>query len=369
MKIAGRDTGRIGLGCMGMTWAYGGRRSRRDRVDRDHPPRAGPRRDPARHGRHVRPVHQRGARRARDRRAPRRGRPGHQVRARGRGRGRVRPAPDGRPEHVRAAIDASLRRLQTDFVDLYQLHRVDPDVPLEETWGAMAELVAAGKVGAIGLSEVGVDELERAQAIHPVASVQSEGSLWTRDAFAEVVPWCAAHDAAFLPFAPLGRGFLTGKLEAADVPLGRLPQEQPALPAGGDGRQRALVETVKAVAARHDATPAQVALAWLLAQGDHIVPIPGTKRRSRLEENAAAARWCSAPRTSPSSMRSRTRSARATERANAAGRASPRSLSGRASRPTPRGPSCGSRCGARSRAPAAARRAAARRAARRSGPR
>ena len=196
---------------------------------------------------------------------------------------------NGRPEHVRSAIDASLRRLQTDFVDLYQLHRVDPEVPLEETWGAMAELVAAGKVGAIGLSEVGVEELERAQAIHPVASVQSEGSLWTRDAFAEVVPWCAAHDAAFLPFAPLGRGFLTGKLETQTFPSGDFRKNNPRFQPEAMDANATLVETVKTVAARHDATPAQVALAWLLAQGEHVVPIPGTKRRSRLEENAGAA--------------------------------------------------------------------------------
>src|SRR3954452_10538213 len=196
---------------------------------------------------------------------------------------------DGRPEHVREAVDASLRRLGTDFIDLYQLHRVDPEVPLEETWGAMAELVAAGKVGAIGLSEVGVEELERAQAIHPVASVQSEGSLWTRDAFAEVVPWCAAHDAAFLPFAPLGRGFLTGKLETQTFPSGDFRKNNPRFQPEAMDANAALVETVKAVAARLDATPAQVALAWLLAQGEHVVPIPGTKKRSRLEENAAAA--------------------------------------------------------------------------------
>ena len=197
---------------------------------------------------------------------------------------------DGRPEHVREAIDGSLRRLRTDFIDLYQLHRVDPEVPLEETWGAMAELVAAGKVGAIGLSEVGVDELERAHAIHPVASVQSEGSLWTRDAFAEVVPWCAAHGAAFLPFAPLGPRLPHRRADAAEVPVRatsarttRASSPRRWTPTPRWSRR------VKAVAARHDATPAQVALAWLLAQGEHVVPIPGTKRRSRLEENAAAA--------------------------------------------------------------------------------
>jgi aryl-alcohol dehydrogenase-like predicted oxidoreductase len=195
---------------------------------------------------------------------------------------------NGRPEHVRASIDGSLKRLRTDFVDLYQLHRVDPEVPLEETWGVMAELVDAGKVGALGLSEVSVDELERAHAIHPVASVQSEASLWTREAFAEVVPWCAAHDAKFLPFAPLGRGFLTGRLEPQKFPPGDFRKNNPRFQVEAMDANKALVETVKAIAERREATPAQVALAWLLGQGEHITPIPGTKRRSRLEENAAA---------------------------------------------------------------------------------
>jgi aryl-alcohol dehydrogenase-like predicted oxidoreductase len=190
---------------------------------------------------------------------------------------------------VREAIDASLRRLRTDHVDLYQLHRVDPDVPLEETWGAMAETVAAGKARAIGMSEVSVAELERAQAIHPVASVQSEASLWTRDAFAEVVPWCAAHGAAFLPFAPLGRGFLTGALAPRSFGPGDFRKNNPRFQRDAMDANEALVERVRAVAGRHASTPAQVALAWLLAQGDHIVPIPGTRRAERLEENAAAA--------------------------------------------------------------------------------
>src|SRR3954451_17305930 len=196
---------------------------------------------------------------------------------------------DGRPEHVREAIEGSLRRLQTDFVDLYQLHRVDPEVPLEETWGAMAALVQEGKVGALGLSEVSAGELERAHAIHPVASVQSEASLWTRDAFAEVIPWCAEHDAAFLPFAPLGRGFLTGRLEPQNFPSGDFRKNNPRFQPEAMDANLALVERVKSVAERHGATPAQVALAWLLAQDEHVIPIPGTKRRSRLEENAAAA--------------------------------------------------------------------------------
>jgi aryl-alcohol dehydrogenase-like predicted oxidoreductase len=289
MKIAGRDTGRIGLGCMGMTWAYSAADRDEDEsiatIRRaldlgvtllDTADMYGPYTNEELVGRAIA------------------GRRGEVVLATKCGlvvedAGEYVLRRNGRPEHVRSAIDASLRRLQTDFVDLYQLHRVDPDVPLEETWGAMAELVGAGKVGAIGLSEVGVDELERAQAIHPVASVQSEGSLWTRDAFAEVVPWCAAHDAAFLPFAPLGRGFLTGKLETQTFPSGDFRKNNPRFQPEAMDANAALVETVKAVASRHDATPAQVALAWLLAQGENVVPIPGTKRRSRLEENAGAA--------------------------------------------------------------------------------
>jgi aryl-alcohol dehydrogenase-like predicted oxidoreductase len=153
----------------------------------------------------------------------------------------------------------------------------------------MAELVQQGKVGALGLSEVSVEEAERAHAIHPVASIQSEASLWTREAFAEVVPWCAAHDAKFLPFAPLGRGFLTGRLEPQKFPPGDFRKNNPRFQVEAMDANQALVQRVVAIAQRREATPAQVALAWLLAQGDHIVPIPGTKRRARLEENAAAA--------------------------------------------------------------------------------
>jgi aryl-alcohol dehydrogenase-like predicted oxidoreductase len=196
---------------------------------------------------------------------------------------------NGRPEHVRAAIDASLARLGTDRVELWQLHRVDPDVPVEETWGAMAEQVAAGTALALGMSEVGVEELDRAQAVHPVATVQSELSLWTREPLAEVLPWCAAHGAGFLPFSPLGRGFLTGAVtqgsfDATDF-RARNPRFTPEAMAANAG----LVEAVRAVADRVGATPAQVALAWVLAQGEHVVPIPGTKKTGYLEQNAAAA--------------------------------------------------------------------------------
>jgi aryl-alcohol dehydrogenase-like predicted oxidoreductase len=197
---------------------------------------------------------------------------------------------DGRPEHVRAAIDASLARLGTDAIDLYQLHRVDPDVPVEETWGAMAELVAAGKVRAIGMSEASVDELERAHAIHPVSSLQSELSLWTRGPLEDVVPWCAAHGAAFIPFAPLGRGFLTGRITSASFDDRDFRARNPRFTREALDANLAIVDGVREVAERHGATPAQVALAWTLAQGGHVVPIPGTTSLERVEENASAAR-------------------------------------------------------------------------------
>jgi aryl-alcohol dehydrogenase-like predicted oxidoreductase len=196
---------------------------------------------------------------------------------------------DGSPEHVRAAIDASLRRLGTDRVDLYQLHRVDPQVPVEETWGAMAEVARAGKAGRIGLSEASVDELARAHAIHPVASVQSELSLWTRDALAEVLPWCEQHGVAFIPFAPLGRGFLTGAITRASFADDDFRARNPRFTAEAMESNLAIVDRVRAVAERHEATLAQVALAWTLAQGEHVVPIPGTTRPERVEENAGAA--------------------------------------------------------------------------------
>jgi aryl-alcohol dehydrogenase-like predicted oxidoreductase len=197
---------------------------------------------------------------------------------------------NGRPEHVRASIDASLRRLDTDHVDLWQLHRVDPEVPIEETWGAMAEAVTAGKALRLGLSEVTVEELARAQAVHPVTSVQSELSLWTRDPLADVLPACEAQGVAFLPFSPLGRGFLTGRFSSFDdLPQDdfrrRLPRfQQDALPAN-----LAIVDRVQQVAERVGATPAQVALAWVLSRGRYVVPIPGTKTPRYLEDNAGAA--------------------------------------------------------------------------------
>lgn len=193
--------------------------------------------------------------------------------------------------HLTRALDASLRRLGTDRVDLYQLHRVAADTPLEESWGALADAVRAGKALRIGLSEVSVEQLEAAHAIHPVASVQSELSLWTRDALEDgVLRWCADHGAAFIPFSPLGRGFLTGAVTAASFDDADFRASNPRFTREAMEQNLALVDAVRAVAAARDATPGQVALAWTLAQGEHVIPIPGTKRVGYLEENAAAAR-------------------------------------------------------------------------------
>jgi aryl-alcohol dehydrogenase-like predicted oxidoreductase len=198
-------------------------------------------------------------------------------------------ARDGRPEHVRDGIDASLRRLQTDHVELYQLHRVDEKVPVEETWGAMAEVVAAGKARAIGMSEATVEQLDRAHAIHPVASVQSELSVWTRDRLGDVLPWCREHDVAFIPFAPLGRGYLTGTITSASFDERDFRARNPRFTRAALQANLAIVERVRAVAERVGATPAQVALAWVLAQDELVVPIPGTTKVERVEENAGAA--------------------------------------------------------------------------------
>jgi aryl-alcohol dehydrogenase-like predicted oxidoreductase len=203
--------------------------------------------------------------------------------------GRV-PSPDGRPEHITAACEASLRRLRVEVVDLYQLHRVDPAVPLAETWGAMAGLVERGWVRAIGMSEVGVGQLAEAAAIHPVATVQSELSVWTRDAVGGVLPWCADAGAGFIPFAPLGRGFLTGTLPAAgDFDRRDFRAHNPRFTPEAMEHNVAILDAVRAVAERHGAAPGQVAIAWVLAQGPRVVPIPGTKRVERMVENALAA--------------------------------------------------------------------------------
>jgi aryl-alcohol dehydrogenase-like predicted oxidoreductase len=199
---------------------------------------------------------------------------------------------DGSPAHVRAAVDASLRRLGVDRIDLYYLHRVDEAVPLAETWNALAELVPAGKVGAIGLSEVTAAQAAEAAAIHPVTAVQSELSLWTRDPLGDdgVLGWCARNGAAFVPFSPLGRGFLTGGIDAStEFEDSDFRARNPRFAAEARRHNERIVERVRAVAERHGATPGQVAIAWTLAQGDHVLPIPGTRKQRHLEENIGAA--------------------------------------------------------------------------------
>ncbi len=197
---------------------------------------------------------------------------------------------NGRPEHVRNSIDDSLRRLDTDHVELYQLHRVDPQVPLEETWGAMAEAVVAGKARHLGLSEVTVDHIKRAQAVHPVTSVQSELSLWTRDVLAGVLPYCEEQGIAFLPFSPLGRGFLAGRFSSFDdLPEDDFRRRLPRFQQDALRANLAIAERVRQIAERVGATPAQVALAWIRAQGPYVVPIPGTKTPKYLADNAGAA--------------------------------------------------------------------------------
>jgi aryl-alcohol dehydrogenase-like predicted oxidoreductase len=194
-----------------------------------------------------------------------------------------------RPDRIREEIEGSLARLRREAIDLYYLHRVDPDVPLEESWGAMSDLVEAGKVRTLGMSEVSVEELERARAIHPVAAVQSELSLWTRDRLDDVLPWCLENDVAFVPFAPLGRGFLTGAITESSFAAGDFRSRLPRFTPEQVDANQAIVDSVRAVADRRGATPAQVAIAWLLALDPHVVPIPGTKRVAYLEENMGAA--------------------------------------------------------------------------------
>jgi aryl-alcohol dehydrogenase-like predicted oxidoreductase len=197
---------------------------------------------------------------------------------------------DGRPEYVAASIDASLRRLCTDHVDLYYQHRADENVPIEETIGAMAELVQQGKVRHLGLSEASVDTIRRAAAVHPITALQSEWSIWSRDIEDEVVPVCRELGIGIVAYSPLGRGFLTGHIESVDQFEDHdLRRRQPRFSAEAIGHNQGLVELIRRIGASHEATPGQVALAWLLAKGPDVVPIPGTKRAAYLRENLAAA--------------------------------------------------------------------------------
>ena len=197
--------------------------------------------------------------------------------------------PDGSVEHVRSSIDGSLERLGTDYVDLYYQHRVDPNVPIEETVGAMAELVQQGKVRHIGLSEAAPETIRRAHAVHPITAVQTEYSLWTRDPEPEVLPTCRELGIGFVPYSPLGRGFLSGRFRSPDeLDEGDFRRRGPRFTGENLKANQRLAAKVAEIAEEKGITPAQLALAWVLAQGDDLVPIPGTKRQRYLEENAAA---------------------------------------------------------------------------------
>lgn len=197
---------------------------------------------------------------------------------------------DSRPETVFASCDASLGRLGVDHIDLYYQHRLDPNTPIEETMGALAELVSSGKIGHIGLSEVDAETIRRAHAVHPVAAVQSEYSLWTRDVEDSVLPTLRELEIGLVPYSPLGRGFLTGSIKAAsELSKGDWRSGNPRFQGDNLDANLELVRAVESLASKKGATPAQVALAWLLHQGPHIVPIPGTKREHVMAENAAAA--------------------------------------------------------------------------------
>jgi aryl-alcohol dehydrogenase-like predicted oxidoreductase len=197
---------------------------------------------------------------------------------------------DGRPEYVRSACDASLQRLGVDHIDLYYQHRVDKNTPIEETVGAMAELVTAGKVRFLGLSEASADTIRRAHAVHPITALQSEYSLWTRHLEPEILPTLRELGIGLVAYSPLGRGFLTGTISStADLGANDFRRQNPRFADDALPANLAIVDAVRSLADQKGATPGQVALAWVLAQGDDVVPIPGTKRVKYLEENVAAA--------------------------------------------------------------------------------
>lgn len=196
---------------------------------------------------------------------------------------------NGKPEYVRTACDDSLRRLGVDTIDLYYLHRVDPNVPIEDTVGAMAELVQAGKVRYLGLSEVGAQTLRRAYAVHPITAVQSEYSLWSRDPEDGILATCRELGVGFVAYSPLGRGFLTGQIRHfEDLPADDYRRQSPRFQGENFQKNLKLVQRIEDLATQKGCTPAQLALAWVLAQGEEIVPIPGTKRRRYLEDNIGA---------------------------------------------------------------------------------
>jgi len=195
-----------------------------------------------------------------------------------------------RPEYIRQSVEGSLKRLEVEVIDLYYQHRVDPEVPIEEVVGTMADLISEGKIRYIGLSEASVATLERAHKVHPITALQTEYSLWTRDAEQGVLAACERLGIGFVPYSPLGRGFLTGAIQRPeDLDADDFRRSNPRFQGENFARNLALVEKVTELAKQKGVAPSQLALAWVLAQGEHIVPIPGTKRRRYLEENIAAA--------------------------------------------------------------------------------
>ncbi|MFE6858483.1 aldo/keto reductase [Nocardia sp. NPDC057668] len=195
----------------------------------------------------------------------------------------------GDAAYVKQSCDASLTRLGVDHIDLYYQHRVDPAVPVEETWGALSELVTAGKVRHLGISEASAATIRRAHAVHPVTALQSEWSLWTRDIEAEILPVCRELGIGVVPFSPLGRGFLTGSITSADeLPADDMRRRLPRFAEGNLDRNLEIVDTLRALAGEKEVTAGQLALAWVQSRGADVVPIPGTKRRSYLEQNVAA---------------------------------------------------------------------------------
>jgi aryl-alcohol dehydrogenase-like predicted oxidoreductase len=210
---------------------------------------------------------------------------------------------DGRPAHLREAVEASLRRLRTDHLDLCYLHRIDPAVAFEDSWGALAELVKQGKVAHLGMSEVSQQEAELASRIHPVAAIQSELSLWSRQALGhqpqqeDIVGWCARNEALFVPYTPLGRGFLTGTItERTDFSANDLRARHPRFTPRARAANQRILSVLEQVANRHNSTKAQVALAWTLSQGSHVIPIPGTTHPRHLKDNLRAATLHLTPR-------------------------------------------------------------------------
>jgi aryl-alcohol dehydrogenase-like predicted oxidoreductase len=195
---------------------------------------------------------------------------------------------DSSPENVRLSLEGSLRRLGVETIDLYYQHRVDPNTPIEETVGVLAELAAEGKLRHIGLSEAGPETIRRAHAVHPITALQTEYSLWSRDPERELLPLVRELGIGFVAYSPLGRGFLTGRVRTAELDASDFRLNNPRFKEGNIERNLRIVKEVEAIAAEVDATAAQVALAWLLAQGDDIAPIPGTRRAARVEENVAA---------------------------------------------------------------------------------